>query len=250
MPLPARIKSLDEVDEAYQAEYEQQGEEYVLQVEGIKEHPSVTALQKAYEEVKQRAKERAEKLKAFGDRTPEDIQQLEQELEEARQSGASDEKVEEIKKTLAEKYEKQVKERDEQLEKYQGHLHHLHVERSLDSAIEQAGIDPRYKPAVRSLLKERGPQAKETDEGTFKGVFPADPDGIPGEHPIEDYVSRWAQTDEAKPFLPVAGSGGSGADPKGGREGSTGGQKVSAEGGVVRTDPAKVVSGEVEVAVE
>lgn len=251
MTLPAVVASLDEVpEEAHEHYQEADGGGYTLAVGGIKEHPKVTALSKAYEEEKGKRKKLSGRLQEFGDLTPEDVEELRSELAEAREGGDVDvdAKIEEVKEKLSEKYEAEKSDLREENESLRGDLHQLLVDNQLNRAIEEADIKPEYRPAVRALLKEREPTLVEKD-GQRVGVFKESPDGIPGDHRIDEFVSQWSETDEAKPYLPANNKGGSGSEPGGSGGGGGGGSPSVAkvEGGVVRTDPAKVASGEVAV---
>lgn len=83
MALKAIIAKLDEVPEALRGEYVQKGEQYVLQVEGMKTQADVDAVSRAlqseraqHNESKNKLKTTEDKLTAFGDKTPEQIQEL------------------------------------------------------------------------------------------------------------------------------------------------------------------------------
>lgn len=251
MTLPATVASLDEVPEELHDHYQQQdGGGFALTVDGVKEHPKVTALSKAYEEEKSKRKRLSGRLQEFGDLTPEDVASLREELAEAREGGEVDveSKIEEVKEKLAERHQKEKQELEDENESLRGDLHQLLVDNQLNRAIEEADIKPEYRPAVRALLKEREPTLVEKD-GQRVGVFKESPDGIPGDHRIDEFVSQWSETEQAKPYLPASGKGGSGSDPTGTGGGSGGGApgEAKVEDGVVRTDPSKVVSGEVAV---
>lgn len=252
MTLPAAVESLDDIPEEAQEHYREDGGEFVLAVDGIKQHPKVSSLANAFEEQKSRREELQGKLKQFGDVTPGDVEQLREELAEAREGGDVDveAKIEEVKEKVASKYENELESEREERESVEEELHRLLVDNRLNQAIEEHDVKPEYRPAVRAMLKEKNPTVVEQD-GRRVGVFKEGPDGIPGEHPIEDFVSEWAESDAAKPYLPASGKGGSGSEPGGSGGGSPGGTETArVEGGVVRTDPEKVMSGEVAVSEE
>lgn len=250
MTLPAVVASMDEVPEEAREHYRESDDGgFALAVDGVKEHPKVTALSKAYESEKDKRKSLSEKLRSFGDVTPDDVESLREELAEAREGGDVDveAKIEEVKEKLAEKHEAEKQEIRDENESLRGDLHQLLVDNQLNQAIEEAGIKPEFRPAVRAMLKEREPTLVEKD-GQRVGVFKESPDGIPGDHRIDEFVDQWAETEDAKPYLPASNKSGSGSEP-GGSGGGSGGTPATAkiEGGIVRTDPAKVASGEVAI---
>lgn len=253
MTLPATVPSEDQIPEGLEDHYQPaDGGGFALAVDGVKEHPKVTALSNAYEEEKGKRKELSGRLQEFGDVTPEDVDQLRSELEEAREGGEVDveAKIEEVKSKLAEKHEAEKQELRERVDTLEGSLRTRTIENELSSALAEAGVKEEYRPAVRAMLKEEHqPTMVETDGGEMVGVFEQSPDGIPGKHPIDEFVEQWSETDRAKPYLEASNTSGSGADPTGGGSGGGGGSPSEAkiEGGMVRTDPAKVESGEVAV---
>jgi len=250
--LPATVASQDEVPEGLEDHYQEaDGGGFALAVDGIKEHPKVTALSGAYESEKQKRKKLSGRLQQFGDITPEDVEQLEEELAEAREGGDVDveAKIEEVKEKVASKYERQLEDLRAERDNFKSSLHQRTVENELNRAIEEADVKPEFRPAVRAMLKERGPTMAEQD-GELVGVFEESPDGIPGKHRIEEFVSQWAETEQAKPYLPASNKSGSGSDPTG--SGSNSGSptvpgEARIEDGMVRTDPDKVAAGEVTV---
>lgn len=81
MALKAVIASLNEVDEKYRDLYVQKGDKFEIQVEGVKTPGDVDRVQKAlnaertaHEATKAAAKDAADKLAAFGELTPEEVQ--------------------------------------------------------------------------------------------------------------------------------------------------------------------------------
>lgn len=249
MTLPAAVDSQESIPEGMEEHYQEKGGQYVLSVGGIKEHPKVTSLANAYEKEKGKRKELSQSLQAFGDITPEDVEALREELAEAREGGDVDveAKIEEVKEKLSSKHDQELSKIREEKEELEGTVHRLLVDNRLTEAIDDAGVKPEYRPAVRAMLKEKDPTVVEKD-GRRVGVFKEDPSGIPGEHEISEFVSEWADSEQAKPYLPAANKGGSGSEPGG--SGGGGGQKQGTavvEDGTVRTDPAKVLSGEVAV---
>jgi len=257
MALAAVIESLDDLDEALHPLYDQKDGKYVLQVKGIDGHPSVRGLKSAYEKTERQLKDTKEKLDAFGDLTLEDVEELRQQAEEAGKALGDEElqaKLAEIQEGFENKLAKVEAKHTKALQVSEarnatltGELETRLVDNELDKSIAAQGFKEELRPAVRALMKERGPKLQE-EGGRFTGIFPVDLDGIPGDHGINDYVSTWAKTDEAKAFLPASGNSGSGSSPLENTGGGGGGKgKVAVQNGIVTVDPSKVASGEVTV---
>lgn len=251
MPLPARVKSLDEVDEAFHAEYEEKGGEFVLQVDNPDQLPAVAGLKRNHDRLLAEKKTLSETLESYGGKSPEEITELEQELETLRQSKGGEPTAEEAKRIeerVAAKYEKKYGPVQQENEKLRSHLHRTLVDRELDEALDEVGVAAKHKKVLRSYMKERGPKVIE-DGDEFRGVFSTDVNGIPGDHSITDFVGEWAKTDEATEYIQPTGKGGSGAAPNS-RGGGQGGRTTT----VSRNDPMswgqnaeKIASGEAVV---
>lgn len=252
MTLPATVESQDQIPEGLEEHYQQtDGGGFALAVNDVQEHPKVTALADAFEDQKERRQELQKKIKAFGEMTPEDVEQLRSELEEAREGGDVDveAKIEEVKEKLEERYEKEKQELKARNEKLEGDLRRRTIENELTSALSEAGVLEEYRPAVRAMLKEEHDPTMVERDGEMVGVFEQSPDGIPGKHPISEFVGQWADTDEAKPYLKASGKSGSGAEPGGSAGGAGGGSpsEAAVEDGMVTADPEAVMAGEVTV---
>lgn len=247
MTLPATVDSQESIPEGFEDHYQKDGSQWTLAVNGIKEHPKVTSLSRAYEEEKDKRKELSGRLQQFGDVTPDDVEQLREELAEARDGDDVDveAKISEVKEKVASKYEDQLDEKDSKLEKFRSALHRRTVESELDRALDEVGVRTEFKPAVRSLLKEQYDPTMVEEDGDMVGVFEQSPDGIPGKRPIEDFVSEWSETEQATHYLESSGKSGSGASPSASGNGaSPGTETVQMDGATVRADPDKVLSGE------
>lgn len=255
MTLPARVSSLDEIDEAFHGEYAESGGEYVLQVEGIKEHPTVTGLQKAYEAEKRRATERAEKLKAFGDLTPDDVASLQEEIDTLREAGGGDiisaEDLKELKerqKELAKKA-KRAEELESELE-FRDKDQQNRLRNEIRGALASAGLRKEAVPAAAALIQsEYGARYERGDDG-FTPVVTGDLNGVPGDHALNEFVGEWVKGDGAI-FLPPSGKGGSGADPNSrGGESRNGVKQVQMQDRTVRVNPQEIVEGKTAVVAE
>lgn len=252
MALPARVKSLDDVDEAFRGEYAEKGGEFVLQVDGIKEHPAVTGLANAHDRLKERHAELAEKIKTFGDRTPDDIAELETELEELRASKGSDlispEDLKELRDRVKELAKKAKRADDLEGEiQFRDKDQQTRLKSDVRAALASAGVRKEALNAASALLlQEYSARYERTDEG-FKPVVTGEVSGVPGDHALEEFVGDFVKGEGAI-FLPPSGKGGSGADPNArGGDNGRGAKQVQVKDGVVRVNPQEVLDGKVQV---
>ena len=252
MELPAKVASLDDVDEAFHAAYAEKGGEYVLQVGGIKEHPTVTGLAKAYETEKRRAKDRSEKLQSFGDLTPEEVESLRAELEELRESKGGDlisaEDLKELKERQKEltKKAKRAEELESELE-FRDKDQSTRLKQEIRGALASAGVRKEAVPAAAALIQSEYNARYERGDDGFAPVVTGELNGVPGDHSLSEFVGEFVKGDGAI-FLPPSGKGGSGADPSGRSPESRGGVKqLQMQGTTVRANPDDILDGKAQV---
>lgn len=208
------LESLEGVDDAVQPFYVESDGKFVLQIEGVNDHPDVANLKSAYtrtkadrDAVKAKVAEYEQTIaKLPEDFDPETWKKLKEGNGDAAKQSAQ---MIELRKTLE-------AERDEWKAKYETkeqEIQRVAVERSLDEAIQASGItEPIYMKAARALL---APQVKVEGE---KSVVDTDM----GPMPLPEYVKRWAAGD-GKSFV----SPPKGGNAKGNERGSGGGKTVS-----------------------
>jgi hypothetical protein len=257
--LKAVLETLEGLDAALHALYAKEGDQFVLQIEGVNSHPTVAGLvsangritaernalkagAKAWKElVELRGGDEDltpaslhEALEAKAGGTPKDVAE---QLKEAERRGA-----ERAETRAAKELEKVTKELGTVRSALQGRT----VDGDLDAAIAKAGVVEKYRPAVRALLKLKNPEMIEED-GKFRGVFRTDPDGIPRDLSIDDFVSAFVKSDEASPYMPAGGGGSGGKDSGGpgggGRPGTIDGNDPMAWG----QNADKIAKGELAV---
>lgn len=196
------LESLDGLDETVQSLYTQADDKFILNVEGINEHPEVSNLKSAYERVKADKKTAAEERDAFRARLeglPEDFDP--KEWEKLKKGGKADpEELVKLRQTLE-------SERDEWKGKYEGEVtrnRQMAIERTLDAALAEQGVtNPTYVKAARVLLSS---QVQVDGEGN--PVVDTDM----GPVPLSDHVKRWV-AGEGKAFVtPPSGGGAKGND--------------------------------------
>lgn len=197
------IESLDGVDDAVQPFYTQADDgSYVLQVEGVDQHPDVANLKSAYERTKADKKTAAEErdaLKAKVAGLPEDFDP--KEWEKLKKGGQADpQELVQLRQTLE-------AERDDWRGKYQdleGQTRKMTVERTLAETLAAQGVtNPTYQKAAAALLT---PKAQLDEKG--RAVVDTDM----GPMPLADHVKRWVAS-EGKDFVtPPSGGGAKGND--------------------------------------
>lgn len=219
--LPYKVSDISTVPEAARALYEQQGDEYVLQVDGVEPQESIGELKRALE----RTREENRKLKGQSGRVSDDDLK---ELEDLRKERAKREEEkaklegrwEDLRSKLLQEKDAAVKAVQDQLSARDRVIEQLTVTNELRSAISKAGFQPEYAEAVEALLGKRGPKVV-WDGETPKGVIP---DELHGDQAISDFVAKFAKSDAAKPYLPNPQKSGGGAP---GTEGKGGGSDLS-----------------------
>jgi len=239
MALAAIMDSLDNVEESVQQYYKQDGDKYVLQIDGVREHPEVTALKNAYDAEKQKrsdaAKER-DKFKEIADKIPEDFDADEYERLKANGDGGEDvqKKVEEARERERKRHEKKIEqltqERDDLAHKYTG----TRTEVALEKALSEVNVAPHLRRAAERLWS---PDTQIDEDGNV-----VTKDGTP----LSDAIKEWSQGDEGSYFIAAPGNGGGGAP--GGRNGSGGGKtnpwskegfNLSEQGRITNSDPER-----------
>lgn len=191
MPIKTTLASLDGVDETIAALYVQQGESYILAVEGIDDHPDVANLKNAYE--RQKA----------------DLTTAKQERDAAKRDAAAALKDKPDAEALAaerNRYEARIAELESGLSERDQKLTGLTRDRAFTDALAGAGItDPFY---VDLLTAKHAADVKIMDGKAVveTGMGPKD-------------IASWAKDQAAgawsKAVTPATGGGAKGGD-KGG----------------------------------
>ncbi|HRO03147.1 MAG TPA: hypothetical protein PLS69_06040 [Terricaulis sp.] len=96
-----------------------------------------------------------------------------------------------------------------ELEKERTARDRLVIDNALSSAIDGAGVSAELKPAVLAMLRAQNKSAVEINsDGDFVGKI--------GDKPVADFITDWAKSDAAKPFITNANNGGGAPGGKGG----------------------------------
>lgn len=197
MALKTIVSDINEVEEKYRDLYEEQennGETvYVLQLEGVDEHPEVSALRNAYKAEQEKRKKlsgQAQELEQLKAKLPEDFdpEQWEELKRKAEQSG-DDAKV----KQVQQEYEKKLQEAKQEADQLRTQLRNTTVERELADALEAAGVtEAALKRGAMALLRD---QVQLDDDGNPQM------DTRMGPKPVSEAVKQWVQTEEGASFV-------------------------------------------------
>lgn len=198
------LDSLDGLDEATTKLYTQKDDKFILQIEGIDNHPDVANLKNAYEREKVKRQEIATERDAFKAKAEGFPEDFDPKVWDKAKNGKSDE-AELIK--LRSELEQKITEASQRADLAESKLCRFAVERDLSDALIEAGItDPGLSKGARAMLAG---QVKTSDEG--KAIVESDM----GPLALGDYVKKWAAS-EGKAFVtPPKGGGRNGNDGPG-----------------------------------
>jgi len=192
MALKVVLETLDDLDEEIKPLYAEKDGAYVLDVEGVDNHPDVANLRNAYQAEKAKRQEQGEWLQEARQK----LDDLEAKPKDDR-TKADDKEILKLRETLeAERDEWKTKATDLESQVYQ-----LSVENQLDAAIREAGIsEPAFQKAAKRMLSDGvkladGKPVVDTDMGPM---------------PLTDYVKKWASSEGAAFVSKPSGGGASG----------------------------------------
>lgn len=192
MALKTVIETTDGLDEAIAALYTEQDGKFILDIEGVDDHPDVANLRNAYQRTKddrEKAKKDAADLKAR-------IADLEN---EAPDTAAHQAKLAAIEEKLAEVEAKAGE--------WQGKYTGIARDQSLQTALQTAGIEkPLYVKAATAMLSD---DVKLADDGT------AYVESNMGPKVLDDYVKAWAASEGAAFVTEPQGAGVKGGEGSG-----------------------------------
>lgn len=266
MALKTMLDNLDEVADELHEHYEEReiaGKNvFVLDLKGLDDHPNVRGLSTALADAKKKKEENRRKVEELEarigdintrfDGLPDDF---DVDTYSALKAAAEGKDMPDINK-IRESAEKQARERAERREeqiraeyeakiggmtKYKDFAVQNTVEGGLSRALDEAGVDSRFKRGALALLEAKGDvQFVEDDEG-----FRATVESEIGEIDLARWVRDWAESEEGKPYIAQP----KGGDEPGSRGGSTGGFSTNpfaardwsktAQSTAYRNDPAK-----------
>ena len=196
MPIKTVVETLEGVPEGLHEFYKEADDGFVLQIDGIDEHPDVSNLRNAYQRVKHSDKEARQALQDLKQRAESLPEDFDPKLWKQAKSGELTEGLVSVRKEL----EGRVSELQSALEERDGQLRSMTVDRALSEALDAANITtPAYRKAATVLLRD----AVKLDGD--KVIVDSDMGPL---QPTE-YVKKWAATDEGKAFVSQPSGGGS-----------------------------------------
>jgi len=230
MALYAVLDSLDDVQEAAHAFYEEKDGKFILSVEGVDDHPAVANLKSALERQKADRKKAADERDAlrakYGD-IPEDFSADEwARLKALDEAGADDEGNKDVRQRVEEatarlkaryeaqtaadrkKWEAQIQELTDRNAALDSQIRRRLVDDGLTRALTEAGVvKAPFLKAAKALL---APDVEVIDE---EGNYTARMKPDLGGDDLAKFVQNWVQTDDGKGFVEPA----RGADALGSR---------------------------------
>jgi len=193
MPLKTVLESLEGLDEAAQSFYVETDGKYVLDVEGVDDHPEVANLRNAYT----RTKEDREKAKSEAATLKAKIAELEK--------GAPDTAATQAKITAL---EEQLAAKEAEAGEWRGKYTGVTRDQSLANALQGVGItEPAFVKAATAMLSG---DVKLGEDGT------AYVDTAMGPKVLGDYVKSWAAGDGKAFVSKPQGGGAQSGTPNGG----------------------------------
>lgn len=209
MAIQTVLATLDGVDDALKPLYTQDGDRFVLQLQGVNDHPDVRNLSAAYERVKQdrdAIRQEHDTFKTRADAVPDDFSA--EAWAKAKDGKGDQAQLVQLRQTLE-------AERDEwksKAEAAEASALRTAVDRDLGDALSAVGVtNATYAKAARALLAgavkmQDGRPVVDTDMGPM---------------PLAEHVKRWASA-EGKVFVTPPSGGGA-------RGGENGGAKPLSE---------------------
>lgn len=204
MALQTILDTLDDVPEALHAEYKEVDGKFVLDIDGIDAHPAVVNLKTAHERVKADKKKAVDELTTAKSRLeglPDDFdadayETLVQQAE-GKAPPKTDEQVAQVRQQLERKHQADLAKKDERIATLEGAVTKATIDDGLSKALDEAGVDPAFKPGAMALLKSKGAVKLVEDDGQFAAQVETDM----GPMPLSSYVKDWAGGDEGKIYV-------------------------------------------------
>lgn len=202
--LKALLDSVADIPEALKEFYKESDGKFVLQIDGIKEHPDTKPLQTALENAKterQTARDERDALKTRFAGLPDDF--TVDDYNRLKDAGGGD-----IDKRLAEQKERletQFKAKEQALtaerDKYKNVAEGGEKSRTLTEAIAAAGVAPQFVEGVTAMFEKKLKVAYEGDAviTTIDSM------------PVKDAIKAWAGTDAGKAYIAATDNNGGGA---------------------------------------
>lgn len=204
MALKTVVDALDDVLEAFRSEYKEQDGRFILDIEGVDAHPAVANLKSAHERQKTANKTLQTDLTAAKSRLeglPDDFDADAYDALKSQAEGKAppktDEQVAQVRAQLEKKHSTELAKKDERINALTGAVTKATIDDGLSKALDEAGVDPAFKPGAMALLKSKGAVKLVEEDGQFKAQVETDM----GPMPLAGYVKDWSGSDEGKIYV-------------------------------------------------
>lgn len=242
MGLKSVYTSQDDIPEGHRDFYKEEGDKFVLDIEGIDDHPKVRGVitaNRANVAKRDEYKARVTELEGKVAGLPEDFDADEWTRLKAGESGKPDEALQALKdqharaiEAIKTKHAGELGERDKQLGERDGYIDRTLIDGGLKDALLDIGVNPELLDGALASLRGNV-KVQRADTGDRKAIVETDM----GEVPVGDFVREWSQT-KGKAYLGKA----SGPDPLGNNRGGRGGKLPAGDFGGSKEDRQKAIA--------
>lgn len=226
MALPVMVEDQESLPEGYADLYTETDSGYVLDIEGVDSHPTVTGLKTAYSKEKEKRQQLAKQRDQYktraemipDDMEPDTVKSVIERLQAGEDPFKSDDKDKpdpaKIKAEIEKRYQAQLDELTQGLSKKDAQVRQLVIDNGLTAAlVKNKVVNPSFQKAAKKLLADQI-QIKEGEDGSIAATVETDL----GEIGLDQFVHNWTEGEEGRYF--VEGNTGSGAPgSKGGPKG-------------------------------
>jgi hypothetical protein len=225
------LDNLDGVDDSLKSLYLEEDGKFVLDVDGVDEHPSVlalrsslTAVRKDKETLRKQLKESTTKLESVPDdfdatewtrlREEEDARKADPDYDKKRGGeehlARQREQYEQRLRDQAKKHEDDLKNKDGEIAERDGRMERLIIDDGLTSFLTAVGVpnDARLKGA-RAMLRPIVKIEKDEKDELYAFV-----ETDLGPQKLDKFIDTWAKSDEGKVFIPKPTGGGAEDPPR------------------------------------
>jgi hypothetical protein len=234
MALKMVLESLDDVPEALHEHYAEKDGKFILDADGVDEHPAVANLRNAYRAEQDKRRKVADDLKQANERLsvlPEDFDadeysQLKADFEARKDDPDAKDVRKQIEAATAalkaqhevkianfqKKYDADIGVLNENLSTKDSQLRRRLVDDELTTSLRKAGVAKESYVKAAKMLLESDVEVVEED-----GAYVARMKAELGGDDIAKYVSNWVQSDDGKDFItPASGGDAPGGNGRGG----------------------------------
>lgn len=196
--------------EALKAFYVADGDNHILQVEGVQEHPDTLALKTTLDRVRNEKKTVEEKLSTLEARVaglPDDfnLSEYNKLKDTAGNAKDIDTRLNEQRERLTKEKETAVAAATTERDKFKNLFESTVSDAQLNAAIAESGIAKPFVPALRAMFKGKVKVAVENDES----VVTID------NMPVAQAIKAFAESDDGKHYVVAPASGGGGGNGSG-----------------------------------